>query len=390
MAEKKGIKLIWVVLANFLNQAGAAFLWPLTTVYMHNYLHESLALAGLVLFYMSCAMIAGNYLGGWLFDHWSPYKTAVLSESIATVAVILLIFFHDWPMFAILLVFIGFGDGANVTVINAYAASIKGVKIRYIFNALYMALNLGVVVGTLLVGYLIDYGVSVVFMVTSACYVIFFFITVFTFNVAIPKRNTRNIAGIESKKNKEQVQRLVWLICLLVLSAYLSYTLWESVMSVHLTNMNIPFHNYSLLWTLNGFLILLGQPLVNKLAPYMKIDRQISIGIVIFAFSFFMLIFAKSFTFFVVDFVVLTIGEMLGLPSIPAWIDQLTDPAQTGKYQGMMNMSISVGRALGPLYGGIIIDDFGYQTLFLSVAVLMWICLAVVMFDVAKIRKSRR
>lgn len=86
------VKMKWVVLASFFNNAGAAFLWPLTTVYMHNYLHQSLATAGLVLFIMSCAMIAGNYLGGILFDHWPPYKTAIASVSIATLAVITLIF----------------------------------------------------------------------------------------------------------------------------------------------------------------------------------------------------------------------------------------------------------------------------------------------------------
>lgn len=289
MTNKKEIKLIWVVLANFLNQAGAAFLWPLTTVYIHNYLHHSMATAGVVLFFMSCAMIVGNYLGGWLFDHWKPYNTAVVSVLVATIAIVLLIFFHGWPLFPILLIVIGLGDGANVTVINAYAASIKGVKMRYVFNVLYMALNLGVVVGTLLVGYLIEQGVTLVFEVASVCYIIFLLITVLTFNVPINSRNTSNSSNTASGSSKRSVQ-LVWLICILVLTAYLSYTLWESVMSVHLTSMGIPFHNYSLLWTLNGFIILLGQPLVNKLEPYLKIDRQIMIGIIIFAASFFLLI----------------------------------------------------------------------------------------------------
>ena len=91
----KTLKLKWIVIANFLNNAGAALMWPLTTVYMHNYLHQSLSTAGIVLLFMSSAMVAGNYLGGWLFDHWDPYKTAVVSVTIAMVAVFLLIFFNE-------------------------------------------------------------------------------------------------------------------------------------------------------------------------------------------------------------------------------------------------------------------------------------------------------
>lgn len=389
MHQVKEIKLKWIFLASFLNNTGASFLWPLTTVYMHNYLHESLATAGLVLFFMSCAMILGNYLGGWLFDHWSPYQTALTSVSIATAAVIALIFFHSWPIFAVLLMFVGFGDGANITVINAYAASLKGHRVRHVFNVLYMALNLGVVVGTLLVGFLMARGITVVFTVTSVFYILFLILTISVFNVPVPKRNAKLEAVEEGFKAPTKTSSLVWMICLLVISAYLSYTLWESVMAVHLTNMHIPFYAYSLLWTMNGIIILVGQPLVNKLEPYLKIDHQIEIGIVIFAFSFFLLIFADSFAWFVVDFIILTIGEMMGLPSIPAWIDQLTNPAQTGKYQGIMNMSISVGRAIGPLYGGMIIDGFGYRSLFLSVTVIMGICLLLVMQNVWHVRKIK-
>jgi MFS family permease len=61
----------------------------------------------------------------------------------------------------------------------------------------------------------------------------------------------------------------------------------------------------------------------------------------------------------------------MGVPSVPAYIDELTDPLEAGKYQGMTNIAMSIGRAIGPLYGGLIIDHFNYETLFLSVFVMM-------------------
>lgn len=39
----------------------------------------------------------------------------------------------------------------------------------------------------------------------------------------------------------------------MVFAIYTSYSLWESVISVHMTNLNIAFKDYSLLWTMNGF-----------------------------------------------------------------------------------------------------------------------------------------
>lgn len=52
-------------------------------------------------------------------------------------------------------------------------------------------------------------------------------------------------------------------------------------MSVHITDMHIPFFAYSLLWTINGAVIVLGQPLVTRLADYLSVKRQIIIGIAI-------------------------------------------------------------------------------------------------------------
>lgn len=147
---QKEVRLRWLFLANLLNNAGAAFMWPLTTIYMHNYLKQSLTFSGIVLFLMSMAMIAGNYLGGHLFDHWRPYFTALLGGGISTVMLATLIFWHSlWP-YAIGLIIVGFGDGISMTVVNAYAATVTTRSNRYVFNMLYLALNVGVVIGTLL------------------------------------------------------------------------------------------------------------------------------------------------------------------------------------------------------------------------------------------------
>ena len=142
-------------------------------------------------------------------------------------------------------------------------------------------------------------------------------------------------------------------------------------MTLQITDMHIPFFAYSLLWTINGAVIVLGQPLVTRLADYLSVKRQIIIGIAIFAISFPLLIWVHSFAMFVVDFVILTIGEMVGIPSVPAYIDVLTVAEETGKYQGMPNVAMSIGRALGPVYGGWMVDQAGYNFVFVSVFVMM-------------------
>ena len=102
-------------------------------------------------------------------------------------------------------------------------------------------------------------------------------------------------------------------------------------------------------------------------------------GSLIFILSFLILVFAKTYAVFVVTMIILTIGEMIGFPGIPAWIDKLAGDNDKGKFQGIYNMAISLGRAIGPLYGGLLIEYGSYRDLFGSVTFIMLLALAAVM-----------
>lgn len=388
MAKQRQVKLKWVALASLLNNTGAAFLWPLTTMYMHNYLHESLTTAGVVMLLMSICMMVGNYLGGWLFDHWDQYQTAVLGVTISTVAIFTLIFAHGWPWFAILMMLNSLGDGINMTIVNSYGSLVSDHSSRYVFNYIYMAFNVGVVIGTLAVGVLLPISVVLVFTVATVFYFLLALVVMFALKVRVPlpPKTPRSREKLASRSH-QQALVLIWLILLNFVTIHLSYSLWESVIAVHMTNMGIPFYAYSLLWTLNGVLIIVGQPLVNKLSPYVCLSSQIMVGILIFASSFILLIFARNLWAFVLDFVLLTIGEMASFAGLPAWIAQLTTVNEAGHYQGLLNIMMSIGRAIGPLYGGFVIDHGNYQELFISVFLLMTVTLGGVFAYLLRLRR---
>ena len=388
MTKQRQVKLKWVALASLLNNTGAAFLWPLTTMYMHNYLHESLTTAGVVMLLMSICMMVGNYLGGWLFDHWDQYQTAVLGVTISTVAIFTLIFAHGWPWFAVLMMLNSLGDGINMTIVNSYGSLVSDHSSRYVFNYIYMAFNVGVVIGTLAVGVLLPVSVVLVFTVATVFYFLLALVVVFALKVRVPlpPKTPRSREKLASRSH-QQALVLIWLILLNFVTIHLSYSLWESVMAVHMTNMGIPFYAYSLLWTLNGVLIIVGQPLVNKLSPYVRLSSQIIVGILIFASSFILLIFARNLWAFVLDFVLLTIGEMASFAGLPAWIAQLTTVNEAGYYQGLLNIMMSIGRAIGPLSGGFVIDHGNYQELFISVFLLMTVTLGGVFAYLLRLRR---
>ena len=170
--HRKELKLPWLFLGSLITNTGISFIWPLTTIYMHEYLHESLTVSGLVLLINSLATMGGNYVGGRLFDRWKPYPTILGGITINIVATLSLIFFHGWPAYPLLLILLGLGNGVVATGVNAYATLVTSRKPSYVFNVLYFMSNLGLVIGTLIVGFVLPFGITYIFILACALFVL--------------------------------------------------------------------------------------------------------------------------------------------------------------------------------------------------------------------------
>ncbi|EPR27151.1 Multidrug resistance protein [Geobacillus sp. WSUCF1] len=150
----------------------------------------------------------------------------------------------------------------------------------------------------------------------------------------------------------------------------LSYVQWSTTIAAYTRELGIPVGQYSLLWTINGALIVLAQPLlsavIRRFMPTLK--RQIVIGFLIFAVSFAMLLGAHSFAEFAASMMVLTIAEMIVWPAIPAAVNEWAPPGKAGFYQGIVNGTATAGRMIGPVIGGSVADLFGMKLLIMMLA----------------------
>nr|WP_051530031.1 MFS transporter [Anoxybacillus tepidamans] len=156
---------------------GASFLWPLNAIYVHDELHKPLSVAGIVLMLNSAATIAGNLLGGVLFDKWSGFRTLMMGAATTLAAIVSLIFFHGWPHYPIFLTIIGLGAGIVFPVMNAYAGAVWPEGGRKAFNAIYVAQNVGVAAGSALGGWIASYSFDWIFVANSLMYDLFFILT---------------------------------------------------------------------------------------------------------------------------------------------------------------------------------------------------------------------
>ncbi|WP_047980857.1 MDR family MFS transporter [Ornithinibacillus contaminans] len=362
-------KYIWLlVIATTINITGGSFLWPLNTIYMHNELGKTLAFAGFILMFNQGANIVGNLIGGILFDKFSAYKTILFGTFLSMSAAIFLSFNHAILPYSLMLIVIGFGSGITGPVMFAMAGSVWPEGGRRAFNAIYVAQNLGVALGAMIGGLVASVSFDYIFISNAALFVVFFLIVLVAFRGMDAEKDRRmHTTVIEQSGKIEDKPAFIALISLSIgfFVVWVAYSQWQSTIASYTQIIGVPLEQYSSLWAINGFLIVLGQPLLklvtNKITA---MKHQIYVGLGIFIVSFVIATFAKDFTMFATAMVILTIAEMLVWPAIPTLANELAPHGRAGFYQGFINSVAAAGRMIGPLVGGLVVDLFDIQLLF--------------------------
>ena len=385
-------RALWLLIIGMaVNVTGSSFLWPLNTIYIHDHLGKSLTVAGVVLMLNAGATVIGNLFGGALFDKIGGYKSIILGIWVTLLALIGLTIWHGWPAYVIFLTITGFGTGIVFPAMFAMAGTVWKEGGRKAFNAIYVAQNLGVAVGASLGGFVADYSFQFIFLANTIMYVIFFIIAVFGYrNISTGPTKQAKTKDQVVIKNRKNLQALL-ILCAGYSLCWVAYVQWTTTISSYTQEINISLTQYSFLWTINGALIVLGQPILNRVLKHLSasLKVQILIGIGFFIVSFLIVGKVTVFTGFLVAMIILTIGEMFIWPAVPTVAFELAPKGREGFYQGIVNSTATGGRMVGPLLGGVLVDLYSMSALFLVLIGLFIIAIVTtILYD--RILKSRK
>lgn len=285
--KKTGFKLQWLLLGSFLGSIGNSFVWPLTTIYIHDQLHQSLTVSGVVLLFYSGANVVGSYIAGLLFDRKNPRHLMIGGLILAMISMAVLIFSNGWPIYPVMLTIIGFFNGWIITMVNSFGTRVRSHDGRFVFNMLYFANNLGMVLGTTIVGPLYQLAhnsVSPLFAITVVMYAFFLLVVVMFFQITPIKPRQHHTVDVDFGPHQGKLPaanaQIIWTLFISFAIIWIMYGQWSSNMSVYMTDMGISMTLYSMLWTINGILIVLFQAVISWLTK--KLPTTIILSILAF------------------------------------------------------------------------------------------------------------
>jgi len=273
---------------------------------------------------------------------------------------------HDFYGYAALLTLLGFFNGLVHPILNAIAVIGCPSEEQRAVNVMFVSQNVGMALGAAVGGFVASLSYQGAFLGNALLYLVFLALFVAFVH---EKRRSRNIQQNNEREGDTANPRLwlaVILTCIGFAVSWLCYSQWAAIVPLHSKANGISFSLYSLLWTINGGLILVSYPLKELLVGRYSWSPlgQIMLGTVFFTAGLMTVGFSASYWQFALAMIVTTCGEVLVFPAVPAWMVEHAKDGAKGKMLGTFAAASTVGRMLGPLAGGFVYERLPGHSVF--------------------------
>ncbi len=366
---------MWLLAAGVaVNSLGFAFMWPLTAIYVHRVLGQPMTVVGVLLTAQAGAGLLGSFWGGVLFDRFGARRPLLVAVAVNVMLMAWIGLDRNFWVYAVGATFAGMGVGVVFPCLNALAAQLWPGAGRNAFNVVYVAQNAGVAFGSILGGLVASIGFQFTFFSAAMLLATFWVLIAVAYRGTAFDRPPAPEAAVGRRLQAHRVPlaslgSATWLLAAGLMLDWVAYVQWQSTTPNYMQAEGLALPLYSLLWTINGGLILLGQPLVLAVVRWLpRAKTQILVGNALFLLAFLLLAGRQAYPVYVAAMALSTLGEMLVWPAVPAAADQWAPPGRRGTVQGLISMAGSVGRMAGPLLGGILYVAIAPAGLFLIMA----------------------
>ncbi|MWV46524.1 MFS transporter [Paenibacillus sp. HJL G12] len=355
--------------ASLINSAGGSLMWPLTTMYVFDELGRSMADAGLVVMIQAFGGIIGQLLGGALYHRVGVKRLIVGSLGLNALGLFTLPFISShWMVYMVMMGFIGLCNAVSMPAIQAFVGFRFADRRGELFNVIYVANNIGVALGTALSGFLADVSYHLTFVlngVTSAVFAMFFL------NYLNRLDKQEGPVHLERKSKAEARESIPSLLGNTRIYLYLGLgslflwfgnSIWNTGVSPHIISEGMNKSSYGFLWTLNGILIFVAQPVTTWIKRWFAkaSSAQMTASSIFYLAAYIVILMLPSYGGMVFAMVLATLGEMLVSPAVPAFISDHAFKAAPF-YIGLTGGMTAVGRMVGPYFMGILYDQGGLQ-----------------------------
>ena len=373
------------------------FVTSFLSIYLVSALHIDEGVVGAVVAMYGFGSIIGCLFGGTLSDRFGRQSMIVIGEIGAAAALLVVSVLVDPVALGASLFVYGAFASLPSPAIAAYIADVVPAERRqraYVLQS--WAINFGYAIGPIVANQLVKVSYSLMFYVEAAVMVavtallIVFFREVRHLGIAAPvpvsgpapgpgdaaaspDLSAQSPAPASLRENWRRVLT-DWpflAFSVLMFGYYLVYFQSTSGLPIAMTDLGMGLGDYSVLLTINGFMLCALQIPAMKLFSRMGNSRVLILGLAVTVIGYGVQTVAGSWAGFALAVVLWTLGELGTFPIATTIVAAMAPASARGTYQGVYNVLWSLSIALAPLIGGAVIGRFGGRTLWIACTIVL-------------------
>ncbi len=339
-----------------------SMIWPFLVVYISEELTLPLTTITSLITINAVMSLSSSLIAGSITDRIGRKWAMVISLAVNGVTFLLMIPANTYGQYAVLMALRGIFQPLYRVGSDAMIADLVPAEQRSDAYALTrLSKNVGIAVGPALGGVIATTSYGITFSIASGATIFFsILIALFAFETLpdaarkVQERFVENLKGYE-KIFKDRI--FTSFIAGFTLRQISGSILWVLLGAYAKTNYGLAENLYGLIPTTNALMVVFLQLSVTRKTSRYSPLKVMSLGTLLYGLGVGSIAFGTGFWGFLISMVVVTVGELMVIPTASTYTANRAPENMRGRYMSLLALTWGAGSMVGPLMGGFLNDN---------------------------------
>ena len=358
-------RLFWIVVTvSFIDGIGGTLLFPFFALYITQKFGVGMTQAGILLGLSSLFGLIGGMVGGALTDKFGRKQLILFGLIFSAISTLGFGFVNKFVILFPLVIVVGLLSSVAQPAHQAMIADILPEKQRQEgFGILRVVGNLAWIIGPTIGGFLANINFFYLFVIDSiiSCFVAVIIYRVIPETKPEPHAHEESESFLKTISGYRFVARDAAFMSFIVANILmlLVYQQMYGSLSVYLRdNHGINPQGYGFLMTTSAITVVLFQFWLTRLIKHRPPFLMMAFGTIFYVIGFVLFGIVTTYVLFALNIVIITIGEMIVVPTGQALVAGFAPEKMRGRYMAVAGLSWAIPSTIGPGAAGYILDNY--------------------------------
>ncbi len=353
----------WVVVgASFIDRVGGTLLFPFFSLYITQKFNVGMTQAGIVLGTFAAFGLIGSMIGGALTDKLGRKNLILFGLIFSALSTLSLGLVNEFSALIFLAVVIGLLSNIAGPAHQAMVADLLPEDKRQEgFGILRVVGNMAWIIGPTIGGFIANRSYFMLFVLDAVISCIVAVIIFYYISETKPETDKEPESMLKTFAGYGVVLRDYAYVAFLVVSMVMGivYQQMYNTLSVYLRdNHGIEPQGYGFLLTVSAIIVILFQFQTTRVIKKYPTFIMMALGTFFYMIGFGMFGFVTAYWLFAAAIVIITIGEMVIMPTASALATNFAPEDMRGRYMAIFGLSWTLPATVGPSAAGLILDNY--------------------------------